>query len=109
MRGRTNSLFSHPSYRYAELQNDNIQSAFNEHHLPALNQLKITSDLNGAILRITMSIDETFPELSKFIDEMPVNFSDPVNSGINIQNLKDYYQSLEALFKNYSTNHARAK
>ena len=102
-------MFSHPSYRYAELQNGNIQSAYIEHHLSAPNFKKNLSEVNGDILAVTMRIEEKFPELSKYIEEMPVKYFDNANDEINVQNLQEYYQSLEALLKNYSTYHGPAK
>ena len=52
-----------------------------------------------------MTIAETFPELSKFIDEMPFKLS--YNSAVetNMTSLGDYYDSLEMLFKKYHITH----
>jgi len=52
-----------------------------------------------------MSIAEKFPELSKYIGEMPVKISYVSGSGINIKTLKDYYASLQAVFEKYTTYH----
>jgi hypothetical protein len=47
---------------------------------------------------ITMTIEETFPELSKYIEEIPVKVS-------GHKNLQDYYDSLAALLENYAPDH----
>jgi hypothetical protein len=67
--------------------------------------MKTEKELNNDILKITMTIEEKFPELSKYIEEMPVAIADKSNSEITAKNLKDYYDSLEALLKNYTINH----
>lgn len=67
--------------------------------------MKTEKELNSDILKITMAIQERFPELTKFIAEMPVTIPDTENPEINIKNLTDYYNSLEALLKKYDNNH----
>jgi len=69
--------------------------------------MKTESDLNDDILKITMLIEEKFPELSKYVDEMPISAPDAVNPAVNQKNLQDYYDSLLALLKKYNTNHNR--
>jgi hypothetical protein len=60
--------------------------------------MKTEKELNADILKITLKIAETFPELSKFIAETPVQ---KVEMGVNLNNLKDYCESLETLFQHY--------
>ncbi len=67
--------------------------------------MQTEKELNEAILKITMKIQEKFPELSKYIEEMPVTIPDTEDPEINIKHLKNYYDSLEALLKKYDTNH----
>lgn len=57
------------------------------------------------ILSTTMKIQEQYPELTKFIPEMPV--TNPVNNDqeITIKSLKEYRDSLKQLFENYSMQH----
>jgi hypothetical protein len=52
-----------------------------------------------------MAIAERFPELSKYISEVPVKISDTDNTEMNIKNLSDHYASLEALLKSYVVTH----
>jgi hypothetical protein len=60
--------------------------------------MKTERELNAAILKITLKIADTFPELSKFISETPVQ---KVEFGVNLNNLNDYCESLETLFIHY--------
>ncbi len=67
--------------------------------------MKTEEQWNKAILDITLKINEEFPELSKYISEMPVTIPDVEDPQINIKNLKEYYNSLETLLKKYTNNH----
>ena len=62
-------------------------------------------DLNNDILNITMKIQDEFPELSKYITEMPVTIPNEEDPEINTKNLQDYYNSLDALLKKYTRTH----
>jgi hypothetical protein len=67
--------------------------------------MKTEKELNDDILKITMTIKESFPELSKYIEEMPITIPNSSNPEINIKTLKDYYDSLDNLMKKYAKNH----
>jgi hypothetical protein len=67
--------------------------------------MKTEKELNDDILKITMTIKESFPELSKYIEEMPITIPNNSNPQINLKTLKDYYDSLDNLMKKYATNH----
>ena len=62
-------------------------------------------ELNNDILKITMAIRDNFPELSKYLNEMPVTIPVSNNQEINLKNLQDYFNSLNALFRKYVINH----
>ncbi len=64
-------------------------------------QAESEKDLNAKILAITMTIKEKHPELSKFIEEMPVSIPDEIHPEITIKNLQAYYDSLNALLIKY--------
>lgn len=65
--------------------------------------MKTETELNEEILKITALIKEKFPELVKFIGEMPLKGSYTAgDEDPNIKTLKEYYSSLEALVKKYS-------
>jgi hypothetical protein len=63
--------------------------------------------LNEEILQITMTIESKFPELSKYIGEMPVKFSDTPDHEVSLKNLSSYYDSLVALLENYAPYHSQ--
>jgi hypothetical protein len=62
--------------------------------------------LNAAILKITMIIQEKYPELSKYIAEMPVSIPNIFSPEVNIKTLQEYYDSLEILLNDYDKNHS---
>ncbi len=66
-------------------------------------------DLNSKILKITLLIKENYPELSKYIEEMPVTVPDVKNPGITLTNLKSYYDSLDTLLNDYIKEHQNKK
>jgi hypothetical protein len=63
--------------------------------------------LNAAILKLTMIIQEQYPELSKYIAEMPVTIPNASIPKINIKALQEYYDSLEILLNDYAINHSK--
>jgi hypothetical protein len=65
-----------------------------------------TDDLNKEIMDITMKIRAAFPELMKYITEMPVSIPNSEQPQINDAALKDYHNSLLLLFNNYAAGHA---
>ena len=69
--------------------------------------MKTEKQLNTDILEMTMKIQEQFPELSKYIAEMPATIPNAISPEINIKTLQDYYDSLAILLKDYAINHLR--
>jgi hypothetical protein len=66
--------------------------------------MKTIAELEQDILNITMSINKEFPELSEYINEMPITVSETEND-VNAQNLKEYYDSLVDMVKKYDISH----
>ncbi|TDD98435.1 hypothetical protein [Flavobacterium cellulosilyticum] len=66
--------------------------------------MKTEKEINEAIFKITLKIKEQFPELSKYIEEMPITV--PINEDpqINSKTLLEYYNSLNIMLKDYSEN-----
>jgi hypothetical protein len=71
--------------------------------------MKTENELNQDILKVTMTIEEKFPELSKYIGEMSVNMTGGNGPDGIIKNLMDYYDSLDTLLKRYTTYHGSVK
>lgn len=67
--------------------------------------MKTEKKINNAILKITMKIREQFPELSKYILEMPVTIPNIENPEMNSKVLQDYYDTLKVLLQDYTVNH----
>jgi len=63
--------------------------------------METEKELNEKILAKTMEILEMHPELSEFLNEMPVTIPNNNNPKINIDILRDYYDSLNNILKNY--------
>ena len=62
-------------------------------------------DINSKILKITMVIHENYPELSKYLNEMPVTIPIDSHPEVNQKNLEKYYETLLSLFRNYVAEH----
>ena len=63
--------------------------------------MKTEAELNADILKMTLTIHAKYPELSKFITEMPVTIPDKETPEINGIHLKNYYDSLVSLVDGY--------
>lgn len=71
--------------------------------------MKNEMELNSDILSITLLIQEQFPELSKYITEMPVTIPDINSPDINLKMLTEYYDSLCVLMNEYADRHISIK
>ena len=72
--------------------------------------MKTEKELDAAILKITLKIKEQYPELSKYISEMPVTIPNMENPKMDIKALQDYHDSLDILSKDYIKNqHSQIK
>ncbi|MBS4061196.1 MAG: hypothetical protein KG029_12430 [Bacteroidetes bacterium] len=69
---------------------------------------EIEKDLNSKILKVTMTIREQYPELSEFLEEMPVTIPKEENPEINLEILKNYYQSLSLMLYKYKVEPLKA-
>lgn len=58
-------------------------------------------EINQKILEIKNEIFTNYPELTKFLNEMPVTTTDVDLNNISIKDLKEYYNSLKAMVKKY--------
>lgn len=59
------------------------------------------NELNSKILKVTMIIRDQYPELSKYIEEMPVTIPDEKRPEITLKVLRSYYDSLNTLLSKY--------
>ena len=68
---------------------------------------EVEKDLNAKILKITMTINDQYPELSKYLEEMPNTIPDEKNSEITLKNLSTYYESLNSILNKYKSDHPK--
>lgn len=66
--------------------------------------MKNEVEINKEILDLLIKIQNKAPELSKYLIEMPVILKNG-SSAVTLQNLNDYYDSLQNLLKNYLIEH----
>ena len=67
--------------------------------------MQTIEEINQKILLRTLNIGDNYPELSKYIEEMPITIPNLENPQITLQNLKEYYHSLNVLVINYASTH----
>jgi 3-oxoadipate enol-lactonase len=72
-----------------------------------INDEKLLQDLNSKILKITMTITEDYPELSKYLDEMPLTVPSEKDPEITLKLLRTYYESLNSLLDNYKVDYPK--
>jgi hypothetical protein len=65
-------------------------------------------EMTEAISRLTLEISEKYPEMSKYIGEMPITNPDENHPDINAKILTDYYNDLLAIMKRYGSEHDHA-
>lgn len=70
--------------------------------------MEAEKELNAKILKVTMTIKEQHPELSKYIEEMPVTIPDEKHPEITLKILQAYYDSLNSIVDKYTAEHASA-
>jgi hypothetical protein len=68
---------------------------------------QIENDLNSKILKITMLIKNHYPELSKYLEEMPVTVPSENDPEITLNNLRTYYESLNSLLNKYKVDYPK--
>lgn len=73
----------------------------NDKQLKRKDHEDLERDLNLKIMQVTTEIKENYPELMKFLEEMPVTIPDEQNMEITLKNLKSYYDSLNSLLNDY--------
>jgi hypothetical protein len=70
---------------------------------------QMETELNSKILEITMRIKDHYPELTKYLEEMPVTVPTENNPEITLNHLRSYYESLYSLLDKYKLDYPRIK
>ena len=86
-------------------QTDKSTKALNLDKLESAEQIE--KDLNSKILKITMRIKDHYPELSQYLEEMPVTVPSENDPEITLNNLKSYYESLNSLLNKYKVDYPK--
>lgn len=63
--------------------------------------MKTEEDINAKILKITMVIQENYPELAEYLNEMPITIPNQSHPEMTVKNLEKYYDNLVNLFRKY--------
>jgi hypothetical protein len=63
--------------------------------------METEKEINKKILTITVLIQEKYPELLKYLIEMPVTIPNQNHPIINVKVLKNYLNSLNAILNDY--------
>lgn len=67
--------------------------------------MKTEKELMADISKLTTTIRSEFPELIKFLNEMPETIPNVVSPEITRESLEEYFNSLENLLLKYAPNH----
>jgi hypothetical protein len=70
---------------------------------------QLENDLNSKIMEITMTINNQYPELSQYLEEMPVTVPTENDPEITLNHLKSYYLSLNSILNKYKDEHRKMK
>ena len=68
---------------------------------------QIENNLNAKILKITMRINDYYPELSQYLEEMPVTVPSEDDPEITLNHLRIYYESLNSLLNKYKVDYPK--
>lgn len=63
------------------------------------------NDLNENICLTTIKIQEDYPELIKYMNEIPIIFQSNIEKGVTNKELKGYLDSLYNLIEKYAKEH----
>lgn len=64
-------------------------------------------ELNLKVLKISQKINDQYPELSKYLEKMPVTFPVGKNPEVILKGLSSYYDSLNVLLNFHIKQHSK--
>ncbi len=67
--------------------------------------MKTEKELSAAILDILRKIKNDYPELSKYLDELPITIPDEKDPLITSDKLLSYYDSLKSIYQKFKLEH----
>ncbi len=90
-----------------DLRNDILYTPYKDCLENTISTDELIANVNKMNLQITMRIYEHYPELSKYLEEMPVTIPTLEKPTISLSNLTKYYYSLNSLLNNYILSHVK--
>lgn len=66
--------------------------------------MKTTDEWDKEIIKITAEINQKYPELAKYLSEMPEQLLPKEDNAVTIKSLEIYHNSLVELLTQYSNN-----
>ncbi len=69
---------------------------------------KTIVDWEREIVQVTLKIGQRFPELSKYLDEIPKQMEATGATAISTEIFKDYHDSLVSILEDYAKTHVGA-
>lgn len=69
--------------------------------------MRTDAELEREILNVLQRMRGDFPELLKYIDEMPYAWQGGASRGVETAELAEYFNSLVTLFVDYTNAHIR--
>jgi hypothetical protein len=66
--------------------------------------MEMLKELNRESTGNVLDNNTQYEEITKHISEMPIKVSYVISAGVDIQNLKDYHESLDNLVKKYASS-----
>ena len=67
--------------------------------------MRTETEWNQAVIQITMKIQAEYPELCKYIEEMPMSSTGDAENVHAVGNSREYYNSLKEMLETYSKTH----
>lgn len=67
--------------------------------------MRVEKSLNSKIMKVTMKLQDQYPELYQHIEEMTMTIPTETNQEVSLKNLKAYYDSLVTMLGQYIANH----
>ncbi len=71
--------------------------------------MKDQGDINKKICLTIVKIQEEYPELIKYLDEIPKNLPLNQEEGVEKKELQEYLDSLNNLLETYASRHKKTK
>ncbi len=67
--------------------------------------METADEVNGKILKLTNVISENYPELLKYLDEIPQTIPDLKHPHLDVETLEKYHEWLLDILRNYIAEH----